>query len=104
MIAEEQDAIGSDFTPSESFFGDLSQLHIWDRVLTDNEIYDLTFSCFHEEGNVVAWSDFTTSATGRVLKTEPSIACQSKILYYFKQRNSTWLDFENKLIALFVKL
>eukprot|EP00111_Clytia_hemisphaerica_P015651 TCONS_00046199-protein len=75
VIGEEQDSLEGEFTPSESFIGDLSQLNIWDRELSVNEIYDLATMCGHEEGNVVAWSDFSSQKIGNVRKTTPSLAC-----------------------------
>ena len=78
VIGEEQDSLEGEFTPSESFIGDLSQLNIWDRELSANEIYDLATMCGHQEGNVVAWSDFSSQKTGHVQKTSPSLACDCK--------------------------
>ena len=78
VIGEEQDSLEGEFTPSESFIGDLSQLNIWDRELSVNEIYDLATMCGHQEGNVVAWSDFSSQKTGNVRKTDPSLACDCK--------------------------
>ena len=79
MIGEEQDKYGGDFTPKESFIGDLSQLNIWDRELSNNEIYDLASTCGHDQGNVLAWADFHSRITGNVKKTAPSLACDCKI-------------------------
>ena len=79
MIGEEQDKYGGDFTPKESFIGDLSQLNIWDRELSNNEIYDLASTCGHDQGNVLAWADFHSRNTGNIEKTTPSLACDCKI-------------------------
>ena len=78
VVGEEQDSLNGEFTPSESFIGDLSQLNIWDRELSVNEIYDLATVCGHQEGNVVAWSDFSSQKIGNVRKTTPSLACDCK--------------------------
>ena len=75
VIGEEQDEHGGGFTPQESFYGDMSQLNIWDRQLSADEIYDLALSCKHDVGNVVAWSDFASNLFGNVIKTTPSVAC-----------------------------
>ncbi|XP_065058048.1 sushi, von Willebrand factor type A, EGF and pentraxin domain-containing protein 1-like [Rhopilema esculentum] len=75
VVGEEQDEIGGSFTPTESFFGDMSQLNVWKRVLSANEIYDLTMSCKHTAGDVLAWADFSEQSHGNIIKTEPSLAC-----------------------------
>eukprot|EP00794_Sanderia_malayensis_P006969 gene6969-7754_t len=79
VIGEEQDEIGGGFTTTESFFGDLSQLNIWRRVLSANEIYDLTMSCKHAAGDVLAWNDFGEQKHGSIVKTEPSVTCNCKL-------------------------
>ena len=68
-----------DFTAEESFYGDLSQLNLWDRELSDNEIYDLAWSCGHQDGNVVAWSDFSRVSIGYIIRTTPSLVCNCKL-------------------------
>ena len=78
VIGEEQDSFGGGFNPEESFYGDLSQLNVWNRVLTTNEIYDLARSCTHDFGNVIAWSDFTHNTHGSIHKVVPSLACHCK--------------------------
>jgi len=80
VVGEEQDAYGGDFTPEESFFGDLSQLNVWNRELSASEVYDLATSCGHDQGNVVAWSDFNSQITGNIQKKSPSLACDCKSL------------------------
>ena len=80
VIGEEQDSVGGEFNPEESFYGDLSQLNVWNRQLSANEIYDLALSCRHDLGNVVAWSDFTNNTHGNILKVQPSLACDCKYL------------------------
>eukprot|EP00794_Sanderia_malayensis_P006970 gene6970-7755_t len=75
VIGEEQDEIGGAFTRTESFFGDMSQLNIWRRVLSANEIYDLTMSCKHAAGDVLAWGDFSEQEHGSIIKSTTSIAC-----------------------------
>ena len=78
IIGEEQDEIGGSFTPTESFFGDMSQLNVWKSVLSPNHIYDLATSCKHASGDVLAWADFSEQSHGSIVKTEPSLACDCK--------------------------
>ena len=78
VIGEEQDEIGGAFTTTESFFGDLSQLNIWQSVLSANHVYDLAMSCKHASGDVLAWADFSQQSHGSMAKTQPSLACDCK--------------------------
>ena len=56
----------------------MSQLSVWRRVLSSNEVYDLAMSCKHAAGDVLAWADFSEQNHGNIIKTEPSLACDCK--------------------------
>ncbi|KAJ3584915.1 hypothetical protein NHX12_013638 [Muraenolepis orangiensis] len=79
VLGQDQDGRGDGFNPVESFVGSLSQLNIWDRVLSPQQIKVLASSCpashVTHRGNVLAWPDFLNGKMGRV-KTDPgSIFC-----------------------------
>lgn len=38
MLGQDQDQRGAGFNPVESFVGSISQLNIWDRVLTPQQV------------------------------------------------------------------
>ncbi|XP_041064687.1 adhesion G-protein coupled receptor D2-like [Carcharodon carcharias] len=46
IIGQEQDTFGGSFKKDESFVGNITQLHIWDRVLNASEIQALAENCF----------------------------------------------------------
>ncbi|XP_038650744.1 adhesion G-protein coupled receptor D2 [Scyliorhinus canicula] len=46
IIGQEQDSFGGSFRKDESFVGNITQLHIWDRVLNASEIQALAEDCF----------------------------------------------------------
>ncbi|XP_064199793.1 sushi, von Willebrand factor type A, EGF and pentraxin domain-containing protein 1 isoform X1 [Anguilla rostrata] len=77
VLGQDQDQRGEGFNPVESFVGSISQLNIWDRVLTAQQIKSLATSCPKDisRGNVLAWSDFLTGVIGRVKTTASSIFC-----------------------------
>ncbi|XP_061107701.1 sushi, von Willebrand factor type A, EGF and pentraxin domain-containing protein 1 isoform X3 [Conger conger] len=77
VLGQDQDQKGEGFNPVESFVGSISQLNIWDCVLTAQQIKALATSCPKDisRGSVLAWSDFLTGAMGRVKTTAGSIFC-----------------------------
>ncbi|XP_023804740.1 sushi, von Willebrand factor type A, EGF and pentraxin domain-containing protein 1 isoform X3 [Oryzias latipes] len=79
VLGQDQDQKGEGFNPVESFVGSISQLNIWDRVLTPQQIKVLASSCpaFHvtHRGNVLAWPDFLNGIVGRVKVNLNSIFC-----------------------------
>uniref|UniRef100_A0A8C6KVP5 Sushi, von Willebrand factor type A, EGF and pentraxin domain containing 1 n=1 Tax=Nothobranchius furzeri TaxID=105023 RepID=A0A8C6KVP5_NOTFU len=79
VLGQDQDQRGEGFNPVESFVGSISQLHIWDRVLTPQQIKVLASSCpashVRHRGNVLAWPDFLSGVVGRVKVNLNSIFC-----------------------------
>lgn len=80
MSGQEQDEIGGGFNAEESYIGDISQMNIWKRVLSNNEVYNLAQSCDHARGDVVAWADFREDLSGVYTITPKSYACQCKYI------------------------
>ncbi|XP_067409310.1 sushi, von Willebrand factor type A, EGF and pentraxin domain-containing protein 1 isoform X1 [Emydura macquarii macquarii] len=77
ILGQEQDQRGEGFNPAESFVGSLSQLNIWNHVLSPQEVKSLATSCPEElqKGNVLAWPDFLPGVVGRVKIDHRSIFC-----------------------------
>lgn len=42
VLGQDQDQRGEGFNPVESFVGSISQLNIWDRVLTPQQVHVVT--------------------------------------------------------------
>lgn len=74
IIGQEQDAFGGRFDPKQNYIGELTDLNIWNRVLSPIEIVDMSKSCHLGEGNVKKWSDFKVGIRGNVRVISPS-AC-----------------------------
>ncbi|XP_038057864.1 sushi, von Willebrand factor type A, EGF and pentraxin domain-containing protein 1-like isoform X2 [Patiria miniata] len=64
VLGQEQDAIGGAFSSREAYLGEIYKLNIWDRVLPEDDIQNLSHFCHQEKGNVVAWSDFLAGLEG----------------------------------------
>nr|XP_057922474.1 sushi, von Willebrand factor type A, EGF and pentraxin domain-containing protein 1 isoform X2 [Doryrhamphus excisus] len=79
VLGQDQDQRGEGFNPVESFVGSISQLNIWDRVLTPQQIKVLASNCpashVTHRGNVLAWPDFLNGVVGRVKVNLSSIFC-----------------------------
>ncbi|XP_041648002.1 adhesion G-protein coupled receptor D2 [Cheilinus undulatus] len=57
IIGQEQDTFGGSFKKNESFSGNITELHIWDRVLNSSEIYTMEKECSPiSSGLVFKWS------------------------------------------------
>jgi hypothetical protein len=73
VIGQDQDTVGGGFQPEESFLGDLTGINIWNRVLGPNEISTMSRVCGTGQGNVLSWSDVTSSSIrGQVQIIRPS--------------------------------
>ncbi|CAN8010379.1 unnamed protein product, partial [Ixodes pacificus] len=69
VLGQEQDVRGGDFSVSESFSGELTQVNIWSKVLNASEITSLLNRCSFYHGDVVAWTDFLENLRGNVLRS-----------------------------------
>ncbi|MBZ3871168.1 Sushi, von Willebrand factor type A, EGF and pentraxin domain-containing protein 1 [Sciurus carolinensis] len=77
VLGQEQDIKGEGFSPAESFVGSISQLNLWDYVLSPQQVKSLANSCPEElsRGNVLAWPDFLSGIVGKVKINPKSIFC-----------------------------
>ena len=60
-LGQEQDSVGGGFDEAQSFQGMVSNVNIWDHVLTAALIEDMASSCLLDEGdagNIYRWLDF----------------------------------------------
>ena len=88
VLGQEQDIVGGNFTLSEAFFGYISQMNVWDSILSSSDIQILASSCALDRyGNLVAWGDFLNDIDGNLETVQPSQACQGE-----QEMNScTWV-------------
>ena len=91
VLAQEQDWEPTEkrfsYNPFEAFTGDMSQLNLWNKVLSANEVYNLAGKCRTSENDalVVAWSDFIPGLHGSYKKTTKSYACDCKYIRYIME-------------------
>ena len=85
MLAQEQDWESEEnqftYNPYEAFLGDMSQLTVWNTVLSAHDIYNLAGSCMNSrnEAIVISWADFVPGLTGSYKTTQTSHACDCKL-------------------------
>ena len=75
VLAQEQDSDGGSFQKSQSFVGEMTKVNVWSRVLTANEILQMSKSCAVGRGDVMQWSIAIENQTGDNVKEVSSAAC-----------------------------
>ncbi|XP_063000537.1 adhesion G-protein coupled receptor D2 [Elgaria multicarinata webbii] len=66
IIGQDQDSLGGAFKEKESFSGNLTGLHVWQRVLSREQVEKVRSCMPIAEGVVFAWN-------GDILEVEPSV-------------------------------
>ncbi|XP_041430345.1 mucosal pentraxin-like [Xenopus laevis] len=66
IIGQEQDNYGGGFDASQSFVGEISDVHMWDRVLSSQDLMDVLYNS-NISGNVINWQNLTYETKGEVL-------------------------------------
>ncbi|CDQ75522.1 unnamed protein product [Oncorhynchus mykiss] len=68
ILGQEQDALGGRFDATQSFVGEMSDLQLWSRVLTPNEIYSQASCGGHMAGDLITWTEAVVELHGGVTK------------------------------------
>ena len=74
VLGQDQDSVGGDFDPNQSFQGMLSNVNVWDHALPSAQIRDMARSCLLDEwssGNVYKWRDFLQQKGAQVVAPSP---------------------------------
>ena len=71
ILGQDQDSYGGGFETKNAFVGDLSQVNMWDRVLSGDDISGMSKGCHSEDGNVFKWSDFKSGVHGDATVVTP---------------------------------
>ncbi|XP_035678059.1 uromodulin-like isoform X1 [Branchiostoma floridae] len=67
ILAQDQETVGGGFDPNQAFSGELSQVNLWDRVLTPAEVGP--DSC-GQHGNVIDWATTNIEVFGLATSDE----------------------------------
>lgn len=69
-----QDSLGGGFDSSQALVGELSQVGLWDRVLTSNQVASLARCGKITQGSVVPWAENGVDVYGGATK-DPGEPC-----------------------------
>ncbi|XP_049901631.1 serum amyloid P-component-like [Epinephelus moara] len=72
ILGQEQDSYGKGFDASQSFIGMMTDVHMWDSVLSTSEIKHYMDHVHFPPGNVFNWRALEYTITGQVLVEEQS--------------------------------
>ncbi|KAF4075328.1 hypothetical protein AMELA_G00233380 [Ameiurus melas] len=67
ILGQEQDSYGGKFDAGQSFVGMLTDVHMWDFVLSPNQIASYTYGGTFQPGNVLKWNSLEFSTNGYVV-------------------------------------
>ena len=77
VLGQEQDSVGGGFDADQSFQGMISNVNMWNLVLTDDQVEKMSKSCLLEEASdrkVYKWLDFLREGLARMIKQS---SCES---------------------------
>ncbi|KAF4075327.1 hypothetical protein AMELA_G00233370 [Ameiurus melas] len=67
ILGQEQDSYGGKFDAGQSFVGMLTDVHMWDFVLSPNQIASYAYGGTFQPGNVLKWNSLEFSRNGYVV-------------------------------------
>ncbi|KAL3060279.1 hypothetical protein OYC64_014775 [Pagothenia borchgrevinki] len=67
VLGQDQDSHGGGFDIKQSFVGMMSDVHMWDHVLSPCEIQNYVHHLNFPPGNVLNWNELEFQIIGRVL-------------------------------------
>lgn len=71
MLGQDQDSIGGGFNANEALVGELTELNMWDSVLSESDVAAQYENCSIPHGSVLAWPLFKDVVYGNVIVIEP---------------------------------
>uniref|UniRef100_UPI00398E445C C-reactive protein-like n=1 Tax=Pristiophorus japonicus TaxID=55135 RepID=UPI00398E445C len=74
MIGQDQDSLGGSFEEKQSFVGEQADVHLWDYVLSADEIKAVSQGCSLLGGNILNW-DRGEAVTGGIVSLQS--ACRT---------------------------
>lgn len=73
FLGQDQDKYQGGFDSSQAFDGYLSEVNVWDNVLSEDVIHGMSQNCHSNHGNVFQWFDFKNGVQGNAQVKKPSI-------------------------------
>ena len=77
VLGHDQDTLGGGFVTDQMMQGEITEVNIWDRVLSDEEIKSFSTSCQSRlQGNVKSWKDFIAGVKGKAALVQGPTCCK----------------------------
>ena len=71
VLGQDQDAQRGGFDVNQMVQGEMTDVNIWNKVLTEREILEISANClFERKGSVKSWNDFIVGVRGDVKKLQ----------------------------------
>lgn len=83
IIGQDQDTLGGAFKEKESFSGNLTDLHVWRRVLSREQVEKVRSCIAIAEGLVFAWSSDILEVEASVQQAMVQLTCPGKTVSSF---------------------
>ena len=73
VLGQDQDVVGGGFATNQAFQGEMTEVNVWDKVLSSKVILKMSKSCQSTRGgNVKSWNDFKSGVKGNVKIVKPT--------------------------------
>ncbi|XP_064425120.1 female protein-like [Latimeria chalumnae] len=72
IIGQEHDSFGGSFDKSQSFVGNITDVHMWDYVISSCKIKSARYGGSYAKGNLIDWDTVTFHKSGNVI-IEPKV-------------------------------
>ncbi|KAJ8014569.1 hypothetical protein DPEC_G00041610 [Dallia pectoralis] len=76
ILGQEQDSYGGTFDKGQSFIGQLSDVHMWNYVLSTCEIQRFTSNVNFSPGNILNWHSLEFTINGDVVVENKQNSCE----------------------------
>ncbi|CAL4097087.1 unnamed protein product, partial [Meganyctiphanes norvegica] len=67
VLGQDQDQYGGEFSPPESYKGELTQFNIWSEFLTPSAVKEIYTKCERYVGDVRGWPDIQSGVKGKLM-------------------------------------
>ena len=74
VLGQEQDRDGGGFNYRQAFVGEMTNVNVWSRAFSSQEIFGMSRSCVVGQGDVMKWNDVRGHYQGSVQEL-PLVSC-----------------------------
>ncbi|XP_036408601.1 C-reactive protein-like [Megalops cyprinoides] len=78
ILGQDQDSYGGGFAKKNAFVGHVTDVHVWDKVISDCDIRDFTEGSSFKPGNVINWHRLEFTMGGEVVLEDQQKCCEDE--------------------------